>query len=250
MCKTKSTLDPKPNFALLEVVDVEVKEKTITVNIGKVPHFIDVVMLREKFLNKFDSGENIVSVSFQDDIYSSFYSNKVKAEDSKGCEEKLVVIEYKDVDKKEVIQEFDGKIFTLVNQELHCMLNVTSTDNKCLHPEVSSIFKAKGYDIVMLVPSKPAFGYDFCIKMDQKFVSKDMQISLKWIKDLKFLSKGMSQLKAVDVGKVYLILHFVDQEDLMDAHTKLVNYSTTKLDTKYKLEPLNNCINIFELTLD
>ena len=69
----------------------------------------------------------------------------------------------------------DGKLLTFINEEMHCMLNVTSINNKSLHPDVKNILKAKGYDLVMLFPSRPALGYDISIKMDKKFMSVDKQ---------------------------------------------------------------------------
>ena len=176
MWKVEVTTQPKPNYALLDVIDEDVKEETFIIKFGKVPHFVDVVTLRENFLNHFENQEDIVSIKYEDDPNSYFYHTMSDhSGDSGEWEEKLVSVEYKGVKRKLTIDLFDGKVFTMNNSEMHLMLNVTSVENKSLHPDVRGILKAKGYDLVFLIPSKPAFGYDFCIKMNQKFISKDMK---------------------------------------------------------------------------
>ena len=52
-CKILIRNEPQPNYSLLDVVDEDVKERTFTIKIGKVPHFIDAIILRENFLNNF-----------------------------------------------------------------------------------------------------------------------------------------------------------------------------------------------------
>ncbi|CAI2376507.1 unnamed protein product [Moneuplotes crassus] len=239
-CKKVIMCEPVPNYALLDVIDsIQPPEELITIKIGRVPHLIDVVSLKDLYLNKFPSGKNIEKVTFEDDPHSSFFCSP------EPCEEKIVTIEYKSENKNEVIKSLDGKIFSIFNEDMHLMLNVCSTENKFLHPDVKKILKAKGYDMVMLIPSRPALGYDLAIKME----FEEMAISCPWMKEIKSLVEKTSQLISCD-RRIYYILHFLDQELLSDAYVKLSRYKDIKLDGKYNFLPVKNNMNILKLEME
>lgn len=59
----------------------------------------------------------------------------------------------------------DKRILSFINEEMHCMLNVISVNNPYISSSMKEKYIAKGYDLVILFPNKPALGYNISVLM-------------------------------------------------------------------------------------
>ena len=126
----------------MDVMDEGVKEKTFCVKIGKIPTFITPSTLKENLLCRLPSGKNLISVELQK---------------SQTEEENTWVVTYKGDDKLEVEKQLMGKIFTVLDEKMHCMYNVTGVKERILHSDVRKALQDLNVDLVFLVPNKSIF---------------------------------------------------------------------------------------------
>ena len=100
---------------------------------------------------------------------------------------------------------------------MHSMINVTSWEDPNLHKDVKNILKAKNYDLVMLLPNKPSFGYNISLIGDVNLLENFGK--RKYFKgELSDLVKSRAVIISKNfAGKAYLVLFFIEQEDMLRA---------------------------------
>ena len=223
--RVKIKNEPQQNYDLMNLIDEISVEKEVSIKIGYIPNYTTSTVLRENLLGRIaKSKDKIVSIILEDD------KNSV-------CEEQIATITYKGDNKNDFISLLDGKIFSFSNEQMHWMLNVVSASNKLLNKEVKSILLAKWFDVVMLIPNKPAFGYNISVLVENTKIPQELNCNMNnlifivfftWNKGLKSLSKSLSLIKSKSKSDTYLILHFSNQDDLLDA-SKILREDGLKL---------------------
>lgn len=79
----------------MSVIEQGLPQQEVSITIGNIPNFVNVVILQDNLLSQFDTYEDFLSVTLEDD------KNSV-------CEEKIASIRYKGENKEKHIKGTNG----------------------------------------------------------------------------------------------------------------------------------------------
>ena len=224
--------EPQPNYSLMDVLDLQISEKETILRIGRVPNFIDSSILKNNFLERFNSAPNIISIKYEDDTDSI-------------CEEKIVSVTYKGDWRSQVLKELSNKILSVSTEEFHWMINIIRSDNKYLDKIVKDIFSNYNFDLVMVYPNKPVLGFNISILGDVRLIKNHKPLFKDKLPSMVKASSVVISMK--HINKAYWILYFIEQSDLLEASELLSKNGIVFDDESYPLKNVGNSICSFEI---